>query len=161
MIATAFKALVVAMVIVALFAAFGLFVMAGIAATHDVVRVPIPTSSYLTPFAERSNFSVAYRAPLEYNTFKDINQVAAYAFFRAQHEIARSDSEVVYSGARLDLHYFVSYILGKQTSPPTLTVVTVVRFRNRTGRYVWEVLGRVHHRLVPYLLDRMAQLAPE
>jgi hypothetical protein len=161
MIATVFRAFAVAVIIIALVAGFGLFIMAGIAATHNVVRVPVPSSSYLTSLTQHSDFSTAYRAPLDLNTFRNINEVAAYAFFRGDRELARTDDEVVYTGSQFGLHYFFSYMLDKQANPQTLTVVTLVRFRNQKGRYAWQIVGRIQHRLIPYLLDRMAQLAPD
>lgn len=159
MLATMMKALIAGLVVIAIAGFIGLFIMAGVAATHDVVRIPVPSGSHLAPL--KADYADAYLAPLEYNTYRSIEGVTANAFRHGGKEIFRSENEVVYEGYRLGVRYFTSYRLDRTTSPNTLALITVVRIHEPKGKYAWRAFRPVHKRLAPYLLDRMAQAAPD
>jgi hypothetical protein len=100
-------------------------------------------------------------SPLRYATFRDIDRVAQLAFSKGQREVFRDDHEVVYEGEKAGIHYYISYILAKDTVPPTLVVATTVQLEDKKARYCWKVLKHVNRRMLPYLLDRMTVMAPD
>jgi hypothetical protein len=159
MIGAIFRAAVATLIVVAIAAVLGLVVMAGVAATHGVVHIPVPSSSYLS--SVKADHIDAYRAPLEYNTYRDIARLTAFIQHNGERETYRSDDEIVYEGRAPGVTYFVSYILDRTTNPQTLSMVTAVRIHDRKGRYFWKVFRPVYRRLAPYLLDRLAQSAPD
>lgn len=141
--------------------AIGLFVMAGVAQSHDVVRIPVPQNTFIASTQAMADYSDAFVAPMTYSTFRDIERVAQQAFHRGKREVFRDEREVAYEGTAPGLSYHVSYILMKDPAPQTLTVATTVRFENKKGRYYWMVVKHGHRRLLPYLLDRMVIMAPD
>lgn len=159
MIGTIFKALSIFIVVVAITGFVGLFIMAGVASTHDVVPIPVPSQSYLATL--QGDYTAAFRAPLMYNTYRTIDRVAEEAFVLGGKEIHRGEDEVVYEGYRGGIRYFTSYMLDRKTNPNTLTTVTLVRLHGTKSAYLWKAIRPVHKRLAPYLLDRMAQAAPD
>ena len=149
-------------VFVALIAsAIGLFVMAGVAQSHDVVSIPLPPSSFIASTVPTSDDADAFVAPLRYSTYRDIDRVAQLAFHKGQREVFRDETEVAFEGETAGLHYYISYILVRDTSPPTLVAATTVQFKDKKGRYYWKALKHVHRRLMPYMLDRMSIMAPD
>jgi hypothetical protein len=136
----------------------GVFIMAGVATAHDVVPIPVPSPSYLSSM--QGDYKRAFRVPLTYNTFKDIESVAEHAYPLGGVEVYRSEQEVVYEGYRFGIRYYTSYMLDRSTGPNTLTIVTLVRLHGTRSGYLWRVIRPVHKRLAPYLLDRLAQAAP-
>lgn len=141
--------------------AIGLFVMAGVAQSHDIVALPVPQSSFIASTQPLSDYSDAFVAPMHHATFRDIDRVAEQAFHRGDQEVFRDEREVVYQGRMLGVNYHLSYMLLRDPSPTTLTVSTTVKFENKYAHYYWPVLKQVHRRLMPYLLDRMVVLAPD
>jgi len=144
--------------------AVGLVIMSGVAQSHDVVRIPVPPSTFVGGTVSTADFADAYIEPLNYSTFTNIDRVAQVAFHQGDKEVFRNQREVAYEGTRCGLNYVISYILAKDTSPQTLTVATTVRRvdKGRKGpRFLLALWKPVHRRLMPYLLDRMAILAPD
>ncbi len=140
----------------------GLFIMAGVAQSHDVVRIPVPPNTFIAGTLPTSDDSDAYVGPMDYSTFRDIERVAQQVFHRGTREVYRDEREVAYDGTAFGMSYRISYILNKETSPQTLAVATTVQFgpQKRT-RYYWKVAKQVNRRLLPYLLDRMIIMAPD
>ena len=161
MLLTAIKILLLGAFVVLVTCAIGLFIMAGVAQTHDVVRIPVPPGSFAANAISNPSYSDAYVAPLQYRSFRDIDRVAQLAFHRADGEIHRGQNEVAYEGKIAGVEYVVSYILVRETSPQTLTVATTVKTTSKKSRYYWMVAKQVHRRLMPYLVDRMATTAPD
>jgi hypothetical protein len=159
MIGAIFRAAIATLVVVAITGALGLIVMAGVAATHGVVHIPVPGTSYLSSI--QADYVDACRAPMEYNTYRDITRVTAFIQHNGERETYRSDYEIVYEGRAPGVTYFVSYMLDRTTSPHTLSMVTAVRIHNRKGSYFWTAFRPVYRRLAPYLLDRLVQAAPD
>jgi len=155
MIAAIFRATILTLAVVAFVAVLGLFVMAGVASVHGI---PVPSTSFVASL--QADYSDAYRAPLEFNTYRDIAQLTEYISHNGERESYRGDNEIIYEGRAPGIQYFVSYILDKTTVPQTLTMVTSVRLLNRRGRYFWTVFKPIYHRLAPYLVDRLVQAAP-
>lgn len=158
MIGNVLRAIVILIIVLAITGFVGLFIMAGVASTHDVAPVPIPTDSHLASM--KSDYESAYRVPLTYRSYRDIDGVAEEAYRLGGREIYRDEKEVVYEGYRSGIRYFTSYILERRTSPTTLTMVTRVRVHEPKGGWLWRAARPVHKRLAPYLLDRIAQAAP-
>lgn len=159
MVGTILKACVVIVVVVAIAGLLGVFIMAGVAGVHDVVPIPVPSHSYLNNF--QGDYVDAYRAPLQNNTYRDIDQVAGEAFRLGAVEIYRDEQEVVYEGYRGGIRYYISYLLDKTTGPNTLTMVTLIRVHGTRAEWLWKPGKPIHKCLAPYLLDRMTQAAPE
>jgi hypothetical protein len=159
MVRSILKAFIAVAIIVAFVSLVGVFIMAGVAGTHDVVPIPVPSGSSLSTM--KSDYADAYRAPLTYNTYRNIDRVAEHAYHTGAVEVSRNENEIVFEGYRGGVRYFISYMLDRQTTPNTLTVITLVRVHSTTGDYLWKVVRPVHKRLAPYLLDRMAQGAPD
>jgi len=160
MLGTLFKALFVTLIIVAITAVLGLTIMAGVAGTHDVKPIDMPKASSLAYIAGASNYVIAYRVPMEFNTYRTIAEVIANASFTGDSELHRSEHEVVYGGSMPGLTYQVGYVLDRDAYPPTLAMVTVARITDRKGRYTLKVLRPIYRCLSPYLLDRLASRAP-
>lgn len=159
MVGTILKAFVAILFVVAFVGLLGLFIMAGVAGTHDVVPIPVPSVSSLSSL--KYDYVDAYRAPLTYNTYRSIDRVAAEAYPLGAVETYRDENELVFEGYKGGIRYFISYMLDRKTNPNTLTVITLVRLHGSKSGYLWTVLRPVHKRLAPYLLDRMAQAAPD
>lgn len=160
MLGTLFKALIVTLFIIAVTAVIGLTIMAGVAGTHDVKPIDIPKASSLTYIADASNYVIAYRVPMEFNTYRTIPEVIANVSFTGDSELHRSDHEVVYGGSLPGLTYQVGYVLDRDVYPPTLAMVTVAKITDKKGRYTLKVLRPIYRCLCPYLLDRLAVRAP-
>jgi hypothetical protein len=161
MLGTAIKILLFGAFVVLVTFAVGLFIMAGVAQTHDVVRIPVPSGSYIASAMPNPTYTDAYVGPMQFHSFANIDRVAQQAFHRGDREIYRSKNEVAYEGRRGGVDYIVSYILVKETSPQTLTVATAVKTGDKKSRYYWMVAKQVQRRLLPYLLDRMVSTAPD
>jgi hypothetical protein len=136
----------------------GLFIMAGVAAGHGVERVQIPVDSYIALVAAAADYADAYRAPMPYGGYRNIDEVIAKAFKKGR-EVYRGDEEVVYEGEARGVHYMVSYILDNKGDPPTLTVATRIRYVTDQGRWYFRVERPIHRRLTPIMLDQMASSA--
>ncbi len=161
---SAFLRIVVASAFVILVAcAVGLFVMAGVAQSHDVVRLPVPPSTFIGSSAPAAAYATAYVAPMRYSTFASIERVEQQAFFHGEKEAFRDEHELSYQGTKWGLGYTMSYILEKGTEPQTLTVALTLNPVDPKGqaRYLIKVLKPVMRGLLPYLLDRMVVLAPD
>jgi hypothetical protein len=161
MIVDLIKIVIMGAFVVLLACVVGLFIMAGVAQSHDVVRLPVPSGTFIAGTQPTSDHSDAYVAPLKINGFSSIERVAQQAFHRGQREVFRSDNEVAYEGQAPGLEYYISYVLTRETSPPTLAVATTVRIKEKKGRYYYMVANQVYRRLLPYMLDRMAIMAPD
>ncbi len=161
MILTAVKILLLGAVVVLITCVIGLFIMSGVAQSHDVVRVPVPPGSYIPGYLATPDYADAYVSPLRYATYSNIDRVAQLAFHRGDREVYRGKNEVAFEGETLGVSYVVSYILVKNTSPQTLTVATAVRTPEKKGRFYWKIAKHIHRRLMPYLVDRMATTAPD
>jgi hypothetical protein len=155
-----FRALLVALLVCALAGGLGLVVMAGVAATHDVKPIPIPRKSSLAHLATTWDYADAFRRPMEFSSYRDIHQMMENIPFRADGEIHRTDREVVYAGSLPGLTYQVAYRLDREGFPPAVEIVTVYRFTDSKGKYVWKLFKPVHRCLAPYFLDRLGASAP-
>jgi hypothetical protein len=158
---TIIKILLFGAFVVLITCAVGLFIMAGVAQTHDVVRIPVPSGSYIAGALGTPDYTDAYIAPMPFRSFGNIDRVAQQAFHRGDREVYRGKNEVAYEGKKAGVEYIVSYILAKDTSPQTLTVATAVKTGDKKSRYYWRVAKQVHRRLMPYLVDRMVTSAPD
>lgn len=161
MLGAAIKILLFGAFVVLVTCAVGLLIMAGVAQTHDVVRIPVPSGSYIASAIPNPTYTDAYVGPMQFHSFANIERVAQQAFHRGDREIYRSQNEVAYEGRTAGVDYIVSYILVKETSPQTLTVATAVKTSSKKSRYYWMVAKQVHRRLMPYLVDRMVTTAPD
>ena len=161
MIGTILKILLLGALVVLIALALGLFIMAGVAQSHDVVRVPVPSSTFIAGTVEGSNGADAFVAPLNHSSFRDIDRVAQLAFHKGQREVYRDENEVAYEGETAGVHYYISYILMRDTSPATLVAATTVQTKNKKGVYYWKLVKFAHRRLMPYMLDRMTVMAPD
>lgn len=161
MIGAILKIVLLGVFVVLIASAIGLFIMAGVAQSHDVVRIPLPSSSFIASTAPNSAGADAFVAPMRYSTYRDIDRVAQLAFHKGQREVFRNDTEVAYEGETAGVHYYISYILVRDTSPPTLVAATTVQTKDKKGRYCWKAFEQVHRRLMPYMLDRMIIMTPD
>jgi hypothetical protein len=157
---TLFKALFIALIVLALTGAAGLAIMAGVADTHDVKSIPIPKDSSLYTMSSMWNYADAYRRPTEFNSYRDLKQMIDDISIKGDGEIHRSANEVVYAGHLPGINYQVAYRLDRSGFPPAIEMVTAYRFQNREGRYLWKVFRPVHRCLAPYMLDRLGSRAP-
>jgi hypothetical protein len=157
---TLFKALIVALIILGLTAAAGLVIMAGVAGTHDVKRIPVPKESLLFAMSTMWNYSDAYRRPMEFNSYRDIKQVIENVSIKGDGETQRSSNEVVYAGHLPGIDYAVSYRLDRSGFPPAIEMVTCYRLKSAQGRYLWKILRPVQRCLAPYMLDKLGSRAP-
>lgn len=148
--------------VVLLVCAIGLFIMSGVAQSHDVVSIPVPQGTFIAGTIPNSDYSDAYVGPMEYAGFASIERVEQQAFHRGIKEVYRDEREVAFQGEALGYTYHVSYILFKDPRPSTLVVATTVKYGpDKKRRYLWKVAKQVHCRLMPYLLDRMIIMAPD
>lgn len=163
MIGVFIRIVILAAIVVLIACGIGLFVMAGVAQSHDVVHIPVPPSTYVESTLPMSDYSDAFIAPMGYSTFANIDRVAQQAFHRGDKEVFRDQHEVAYEGRKFGLSYVVSYILEKDQSPQTLAVATTVKVvdEKKHARYLLVILKPIHRALIPYLLDRMVILAPD
>jgi hypothetical protein len=153
------RTVITLLVVVLIFGFLGLFVLSGIAQTHGVVEVPA-AENFASVDVHNADYSDAWRAELEYRTYRDIDQVAQRAF-RKGREIFRNESEVVYQGTSPGLTWQASYQFDRSTSPNTIMVTTTVRYHNRFGKLYWAFVKPVHRMLTPFRVDQMAMTAPE
>ncbi len=161
MIGTVLKAVVVIAIVVVITAIIGVFIMAGVAGTHDVVPIPVPSYSYIANQLGPVDYVDCYRVPLEFTTYVKLETVIEHAFHKGDREVYRDEREVVFEGHTLGLQYFLSYILDRGTDPATLSIATAVRIQEPKGRRYWKVLRPIYKRFAPFMLDRMAQSAPD
>jgi hypothetical protein len=157
---TLFKGLIVILIVVGIVAAFGLVIMAGVAGTHDVKRIDVPKQSSLYTMSTEWDYSDAYRRPMEFNSYRDIKQVAENVSIKGDGEIHRSANEVVYAGHLPGIDYQAAYRLDRSGFPSAIELVTCYRLKNNQGKYLWKVFRRVHRCLAPYMLDRLGERAP-
>lgn len=157
---TLFKALFFTLFVLAVTAGLGLVIMAGVAGTHDVKPVAIPRDTSLASIAAQWDYADAFRRPMEFNAYRDIDQVISNVSVKGDGEIHRSKNEVVYSGTVLGMNYQVAYILDRDQYPPALMLVTAYRFKNPKQKSLWKVYRPVHRCLAPYILDRLGSRAP-
>jgi hypothetical protein len=136
----------------------GLFIMSGVAVSHDVERVPVPVHSFFAVGAAGADYVDAYQAPMPYSGFRTIEQVIANAFHKGS-EIYREDNEVVYECEAPGLKYRIAYILDREANPPTLTVAVRVHHITRTGLWYVRVVRPVYRLMIPIAVDRMVQAA--
>jgi len=160
MLGTLFKAIFITLFVLAITGGLGLVIMAGVAGTHDVKPVAIPRDSSLAALAVQWDYADAFRRPMEFNAYRDINQVIEKAPFKGDGEIHRSAKEVVYSGSGLGMNYQVAYMLDRDQYPPSLTMITAYKFKNPKSKSLWKVYRPIHRCLAPYLLDRLGTRAP-
>jgi hypothetical protein len=130
--------------------------------THDVVPIPVPSYSYIVNQLGPVDYTDCYRAPLEFTTYIKLDSVIEHAFHKGDREVYRDrEREVVYEGHALGIQYFISYILDRGTNPATLSIATAVRTHDKKGRRCWAVIRPIYRRFAPFMLDRMAQSAPD
>lgn len=158
---TLLKVFVVAGVVLGLTAFLGLFVMSSLARVDGVAAAAIPNESYLSGATEGADYADAYRVPMEFNPFGNIDDVAEHAFEKGKEEIHRTDDEVVYQGVAPGLRYDIAYLLERRTRPATLTVCTTVRCQTRTGRIYLTLVKPIHKMLLPYMVKRMSNAVVE
>ena len=161
MIGTVLKIVVGIVIVVAITGVVGVFIMAGVAGTHEVVRIPVPSYSYIANQLGPVDYADCSRVPLEYTTYIKLDTVIEHAFHKGEREVYRNEREVVYEGHALGLQYFLSYILDRSTNPATLSLATAVRLNDKNAHYYWKVIRPVYRRFAPFMLDRMAQSAPD
>jgi hypothetical protein len=160
MLGTLFKALILTVIVLALTAFLGLVIMAGVAGTHGVKPIGIPKNSTLAPLAASWDYSDAYRAPMEYVSYREIHEIIDNVSIKGDGELYRSAREVVFGGTLPGIGYQVSYMLDRDSFPPAVQLVTVYQIRDRKGRLLWKLWRPVHRCLAPYMLDRLAARAP-
>jgi len=160
MLGTLFKVLVMTLVVVAITAVVGLGIMAGVAGTHDVKRVAVPKNCSLSAIAGTSDYIDAFRGPMEYASYRTIEEVSQNATIKGDMEIHRNKYEVVYAGSAPGITYQVAYVLDREAFPPTIAMVTAVKFAGKKGRYYWKVMRPIHRCLAPYMVDRLKTRAP-
>ncbi len=159
MIRSLFRVLVATTFVLIVAVAVGLFIMAGVASTHDVVRIPVPNASYLATMD--SAYTVAYIAPMDFDTYRSIDRLAQFTARKGLEETNRDDKEIVYQGSLPGVTYYISYMLSRDTQPNTLAMVTAAQVRNKKGHYLLYFYRPVYRLLGPYLLDRVVQAAPD
>ena len=157
---TLIKGLFILLVVLVIVSAGGLVIMAGVAGTHDVKRIPVPKECSLYTLSTMWDYSDAYRRPMEFNSYHNIKQVADNVTIKGDGEIHRSDKEVVYAGHLPGIDYQAAYLLDRSGFPPAVELVTCYRLKSTQGRYLWKVFRRVHRGLAPYMLDRLGERAP-
>lgn len=157
---TLIKGLFVLLVVAVIVVGGGLVIMAGVAGTHDVKRIPVPKESSLYINSEVWSYADAYRRPMEFNSYRNIKQVADNVTIKGDGEIHRSDKEVVYAGHLPGIDYQVAYLLDRSGFPPAVELVTLYNIKGDKGRYLWKVFRLIHRSLAPYTLDRLGERAP-
>ena len=160
MLGTLFKVVFFTLFVLAITAGLGLVIMAGVAGTHDVKPVAIPRDSSLAVLAVQWDYADAFRRPMEFNAYRDINQVMEKVSVKGDGEIHRTSKEVVYSGSVVGMTYQVAYMLDRDQYPPALILTTAYKFKNPRNKYLWKVYRPIHRCLAPYLLDRLGTRAP-
>ena len=90
------RTVITILVVVGLFSFLGLFVLAGIAQTHGVVEVPA-AENFASVDVANADYADAWRAELNFRTYRDIEQVSERAFRKGK-QTFRNESEVVYQG---------------------------------------------------------------
>jgi hypothetical protein len=155
-----FKVLIVGLIILGLTAAAGLGIMAVVAGTHDVKRIPVPKTSSLYTQSTMWDFADAYKRPMDFNAYRDIKQVEANVTIKGDGEIHRSANELVYAGKLPGIDYQVAYLLDRSGYPSAIEIVTIYRLKNTQGRYLWKVFKPIHRALAPYMLDKLGSRAP-
>jgi len=160
MIGTFFKAVVITVIVLAITAGLGLVIMAGVAGTHDVKPVPVPPDSGIASLAEQWDYGDAFHRPMEFNSYRNIDQVVDNIPFKGDDEVHRSNTEVVYAGTLPGINYQIAYSFDRDNFPPSVTLVSAYRIKDGTGRYFWKLWKPIHRCLAPYLLDRLAERAP-
>jgi hypothetical protein len=134
--------------------------MAGVAGTHGVARIDVPSNSYLAGAAQSADYADAYRMPMEFVFYRDLHQVMQNAPIKGDGEVNRTEFEIVYAGTAPGVHFQVAYQLDRGVSPPTLAMITVVDIREKKGEYFWKLARPIHRCLAPYMLDRLVSKAP-
>ncbi len=157
---TLFKVLIAALIILGLTAAAGLGIMAVVAGTHDVKPIPVPKASSLYSISTMWNYADAYRRPMDFNAYRDIKQVEENVSIKGDAEVHRSANEIVYGGKLPGIDYQVAYRIDRSGYPSAIEIVTVYRFKDSKGRYLWKLLRPVHKCLAPYMLDKLGSRAP-
>lgn len=157
---TLFKVLVIALIVLALTAAAGLVIMAGVAGTHDVKRIPVPKDCSLYTMSTMWDYADAYRRPMEFNSYRDLKQMVDNISIKGESEVHRSANEVVFAGHLTGIDYQVAYRLDRSGFPPAVEMVTAYRLKNREGRYLWKLVRPIHRCLAPYMLDLLGSRAP-
>ena len=157
---TLFKVLIVAAIILGLVGAAGLGIMAVVAGTHDVKKVPVPKTSSLYTMSSMWNYADAYRRPMDFNAYHDIKQVEENVSIKGDGEVHRSATELVYAGKLPGIDYQVAYILDRSGYPSAIELVTVYKFKSKQGEYFWKVFKPIHKCLAPYMLDKLGSRAP-
>ncbi|HEX6790002.1 MAG TPA: hypothetical protein VF247_01710 [Candidatus Krumholzibacteria bacterium] len=160
MLGTLIKALVLTAFVLAITGGIGLFIMAGVASTHDVKSIPIPPGSSLAVIAAQWDYADAFRRPMEFNSYRDLHQMMENISVKGDGEIHRTATEIVYEGTVPGMQYQVAYILDRSGFPPAIELVTAYRFKSDKGKYLWKVYRPIHRCLAPYLLDRLGERAP-
>jgi hypothetical protein len=157
---TLFKILVAALIVLALTASAGIAIMAVVAGTHDVKRIPIPKECSLYTNSTLWDYADAYRRPMEFNSYRNIKQLIDNVSIKGDGEVHRSDKEVVYAGHLPGIDYQVAYRLDRSGFPPAVELATIYRLQNTQGRYLWKIFRPIHRCLAPYMLDRLGSRAP-
>lgn len=157
---TLFKVLIVGVIILGLVGAAGLGMMAVVAGTHDVKRVPVPKTSSLYTQSTEWSFADAYRRPMDFNAYRDIKQVEENVSIKGDGEVHRSATEIVYAGKLPGIDYQVAYMIDRSGYPSAIELVTIYRIKDSKGRYFWKVFQPIHKCLAPYMLDKLGSRAP-
>ena len=157
---TLFKVLIVGAIILGLIGAAGLGIMAVVAGTHDVKQVPIPKSCSLYTNSTLWDFADAYRRPMDFNSYRDIKQMEENVSIKGEGEVHRSANELVYAGRLPGIDYQVAYRLDRSGHPSAIELVTIYKFKNKQGKYLWKVFKPIHKCLAPYMLDKLGARAP-
>lgn len=143
-------------VVIVAAALLGLFIMSSVARMHGVESVPIPPDSYISGHAGNADYADAYRAKMEFNPYRNIDEVIEQAWEKGSGAIYRSDKEVCYEGVAPGLTYRVSYILDFKANPRTLTVCTTVHYVKTKGEWYFALVMPFHKMLMPFMVDRMS-----
>jgi hypothetical protein len=157
---TLFKALIVGLIVLGLIAAAGVAIMAVVADSHDVKRIPVSKDSQLFGVSTMWSYADAYRRPMEFNSYRDLKQMVDNVGFKGDGEARRTNNEVVYTGHMPGIDYTFAYRLDRSGYPPAIELVTCYRLKDTQGRYLWKVFRPIHRCLAPYMLDKLGERAP-
>lgn len=150
------KRLLAAGLAVALLLVGLLFSLAIIANARGVRSVVAPAPSLIAIRAVGADYLDAYRVTASPERLRNLDDVVVAAFQKGD-EVARSATEVVYTGCAPGLVFDVAYQLTHESDNPVLTMTTAVRYTSGTGRLYFAIVRPIHRRLVPFMVSRMAR----
>jgi hypothetical protein len=153
---TLFKVLIIGLIILGLIAAAELAIMAGVADTQDVKRIPVPKESTL--FQCRRCGILGCVPPARGIQLVPRPQTARPKMSVSGRGEARRTSNEVVAGHVPGMDYTFSYRLDRADSRP-LSAGDLLPPQERAGTLV-EDLRPIQRCLAPYMLDKLGERAP-